>query len=121
LHQNVSSTTGSRETPPPLRFLGRRVYLAAIVVLIAMSPDPDWRTRSGRSRRSLHDRALAPLVTRHVHGNAILPDGARRLMPPVEHDSAPFESGLSQCCTSDLNRRLENRRIATKNSTARSG
>jgi len=79
LHQNVSSTTGSRETPPPLRFLGRRVYLAAIVVLIAMSPDPDWRTRSGRSRRSLHDRALAPLVTRHVHGNAILPDGARRL------------------------------------------
>jgi hypothetical protein len=42
-------------------------------------------------------------------------------MPLVEHDSAPFESGLSQCCTSDLNRRLENRRIATKNSTARSG
>jgi hypothetical protein len=118
LHQNVSSTTGSRETPPPLRFLGRRVYLAAIVVLIAMSPDPDWRTRSGRSRRSLHDRALAPLVTRHVHGNAILPDGARRLHAAGR---ARFESGLSQCCTSDLNRRLENRRIATKNSTARSG
>jgi hypothetical protein len=33
------------ETPPPLRFLGRRVYLAAIVLLIAMSSDPDRRAQ----------------------------------------------------------------------------
>src|SRR6516165_4604152 len=50
-----------------------------------MSPDPDWRARSGRSRRSLHDRALAPLVARPVHGNAILPDAGR----------ARFESGCN--------------------------
>jgi len=76
LHQNVSSTTGSRETPPPLRFHGRRVYLAAIVVLIAMSPHSDCWARSGRSRRSLHDRALADAAYLTA---AILPDGARRL------------------------------------------
>jgi hypothetical protein len=83
--------TGRRETPPALRFLGRRVYLAAIVALIAISPDPDWRARSDPSRRSLHDRALAPLVARHVYGNAILPDDAR----PYAAGQARFESGVT--------------------------
>ena len=59
--QNVSSTTGSRETPPPLRFLGRRAYLAAIVVLVAMSPDPDWRALSDAMEAMAQEPADLPV------------------------------------------------------------
>ena len=55
------------------------------------------------------------LRPRHIDGNAILPDGACRSTIRIQLFA------VLQCFTSDFNRRLENRRIATNNSTARSG
>jgi len=52
---------GSRETPPPLRFLGRRAYLAAIVVLVAMSPDPDRRALSDAMEAMAQEPADLPV------------------------------------------------------------
>ena len=56
-----------RKTPPSLRFLGRKVYVAAMVVLIAIMREGATAMRMrqltaiGR-RRSPDDRALADVV-----------------------------------------------------------
>ena len=65
-------------TPPSLRFLGRKVYLAAIVVLIAImqhgATAPRMRGCRACRRRPPDRRALARVVARQLHGDAVLAD-----------------------------------------------
>ena len=76
-----------RVTPPSVRFLGRKVYFGAIVILIsAMRQGPSPRrvrelSSSLRCRRK-HDHPLADLLARTLPTNAILEGRARRFHHP---------------------------------------
>ena len=74
-----------RETPPSLRFLGRQVYVAAIVVLIAILRHGATAPRIERlsaGRPGVDRRTIArwrAMVARELHGDAVLADRPRPL------------------------------------------
>ena len=83
-----------RETPASLRFLGRRVYVAAIVVLIAIMRHGTTDARMERLGEvvSVDRRTVARWRSWWRHTFTATPfwrSARARLMPPVDHDSLP--------------------------------
>ena len=84
----------ARETPASLRFLGRRVYLAAIVVLIAI-------LRNGATDARMERLSELVRVNRRTVGrwrrwwredftaSPFWQSARARFMPPVDHDCLP--------------------------------
>ena len=85
----------TRTTPPSLRFLGRKVYLAAIVVLIAILRHGATARRHAAAfrvdrRRPPHRRALAGRGGATPSRRARSGRSARAaFMPPVDQDRLP--------------------------------
>ncbi len=84
----------SRETPASVRFLGRRVYVAAIVVLIAILQHGVTDARLERLSEVVNvDRRTVERWRswwRRIFTATPFWRGARaRFMPPVEHDKLP--------------------------------
>jgi len=83
-----------RETPPSLRFLGRRVYLAAIVVLIAMLQHGVTASRlEGLAQVVRVDRRTVERWRRWWRNmftaTPFWQTARAAFMPPVEHDRMP--------------------------------
>ncbi len=84
----------SRATPPSLRFLGRKVYLAAIVVLVSMMRHgvTDQRLRHLAAAVGVDRRTVARWQTwwREVFTASAFWQAARaKFMPPVDHAGLP--------------------------------
>ena len=86
-----------RATPPSVRFLGRRVYVGAVVIvasaIVALATDDRERGRAGDGGAGADDAPLAALVARPVHGEhavrgAVGAAGARARAPPAAHLAA---------------------------------
>ena len=87
-----------RVTPPSVRFLGRKVYLGAIVILIsAMRQGPSPRRVRELSERFGADRAdhrsLAGLLARTLSPDAVLEDRTRPFGAAVEIVSSAVLAG----------------------------
>jgi len=99
----------SRETPESLRFLGRRVYVAAIVVLIAILRHGATNARMERLSEvvSVDRRTVERWRRWWRDGFTATPFwriARAAFMPPVEHDSLP--ASLLDCFTGDAADRL---------------
>lgn len=84
----------SRETPPSLRFLGRKVYLAAIVVLVAIMQHGATASRVQQlsAQISVDRRTVERWRRWWRDGFTITPfwQSARAgLMPPIDHGRMP--------------------------------
>ena len=84
-----------RVTPPSVRFLGRKVYLAAVMILInAMRQGPTPRRVRELSQRFKVDRrdhrSLGGLPARALPADTILEDRHARLTPIVKIVSLPY-------------------------------
>jgi hypothetical protein len=100
----------SRATPPSLRFLGRKVYCAAIIVVAATMWARHYRAQAAAAERRHHRQpphtaALAGVVAQAVHGDALLANGARQLsrMRPFRMVLAvalPFENRRNRSAAS---------------------
>ncbi len=99
----------SRETPPSLRFLGRRVYVATIVVLIAILQHGATNSRTERLAEvvSVDRRTVERWRRWWRDGFTATPFwriARAAFMPPVEHDSLP--ASLIERFTGDAADRL---------------
>ena len=77
------STPEKRATPPSVRFFGRKVHLAAVVVLVVdmrqgPSPRRGPRTFGTLRRRPQEHRSLAGLLARALSADAVLQGRTRR-------------------------------------------